>query len=1475
MKLTPYFTYPLFFAVAGLASSPAVEISRESFEGGLSPLFSTTGLISSPDQFHLGQGDFWTATDGSSPNIVSATGTPAYSGQNGSRYWAGQDLDADGEGNTDTVVFGPVNVSGFINLRFDGLFAADGIFGSPPTPRYDVGEGLEVAWSLDGSPFATALAFKAENVPGDTTNLQLRKDLDLDGFGEGDILGPAFSSHFFGIPLTGGNLTIRVTGISSSSQEEFAFDNLTISGDVPTTNQSPSANTLTAPDVGEPQIGDSSYAFTISYSDDSAIAVSTIGTGDVTVTGPGGAVTVTGATVSPVGNGTPRTATYTVTPPGGTWNGSDNGVYNVSVNANQIGDEGSPQLFVAGGAIGSFTVSAINTPPAVAQVIAPQVIHSDMGSSSYAFSIVYTDVSGVDASSITTDDITIGGPFGPMIIVSANASGPDGTTVIGNYIATPPGGTWDPGDDGTYQISMAGNQVADIDAGTVAANVFLATFDVDSTCAVRESFEIGAPTYDSGLVTAADKFYSGIRDFWTDTDGSNIASATANPAAYSGENGFRYWAGQDLDQVDDATDTLVLGPVPVSGFTGLTFSGLFAADGISGGIPRYDPGEGIEVAWSIDGSAFTTALAFKSDLASGSNGNIRKDINLDGVGDGGILGTLFSSHSFPIPTTGNNLTIRVTGILNGSQEEVAFDDLKVNGTPTTANQAPVVNGLIAPDVGEPEVGLTSYSFDVIYSDDSAIDASTISTADVTVTRSGGTLAVTAATVSPVGDGSPRTATYTVTPPGGSWDEADAGIYSVAINANQVADTDGSPLFVAAGVIGTFQASPTNAPPVVARVVAPDIGFIDMGKTGSTITVTYTDFGGVLATSIDTGDITVTGPGGALAVASATTTDPTSQVVTATYTITPPGGSWDPADPVGNYTVGITGSNIFDIAGAATAGISSAATFEFNPSCIVQESFEALAPAYDSGLITSPDQFYSGIRDFWTVTDGDTPEIVTASTPYSGEDGTRYWAGQDLDQVDDATDTVLFGPIPIEGFTNLNFSGLFAADGVSGGIPRYDPGEGIEVAWSIDGSPFVTALAYKSELASGSNGNLRKDVDLNGVGDGAILGASFAAEGFPIMATGSELTLRITGILSGSQEEVAFDKIKVSGGAPPFVVGFAPIIENADGPNSVVDLTTGFIDQFDDPSDLSYLLVSNTNPSIFNSVTWSNSTDELTIDYDPNTGGEATIVVRATNSLGRSADAEIFVTSVNPLANLKFLADPTAVSVSSSTSNGGGGTLPPENLYDANPTIADFDSVIFVGGQWGGDGAGPHIVIYEYSDRIVFNGLAYVQRLGGIPTADKVPSMKIWVSETDPRGGLSGLGLFNMPILATPPVDSPTLIQDTNLTLRYYPLGEFLTGRYVIFELAQGTFNPGGAELALTVNAPVELEGLALRDYETGTAIIWSSNPATLYEIRRSTDLDTFTPIATGIPGDEGASSFIDIDGIPRAFYQINDVELPD
>jgi hypothetical protein len=100
------------------------------------------------------------------------------------------------------------------------------------------------------------------------------------------------------------------------------------------------------------------HQFTVTYADNVAIDVATIDGNDVFVTGPGGfsqlaeLVSIDHAT-----NGAPRTATYRIAAPGDSWDGADNGTYQLTLQSAQVADTAGN--FAAAGPLGSFDVDIL------------------------------------------------------------------------------------------------------------------------------------------------------------------------------------------------------------------------------------------------------------------------------------------------------------------------------------------------------------------------------------------------------------------------------------------------------------------------------------------------------------------------------------------------------------------------------------------------------------------------------------------------------------------------------------------------------------------------------------------------------------------------------------------------------------------------------------------------------------------------------------------------------------------------------------------------------------------------------------------------------------------------------------------------------------------------------------------------------------------------------------------------------------
>ena len=137
--------------------------------------------------------------------------------------------------------------------------------------------------------------------------------------------------------------------------------------------------------------------------------------------------------------------------------------------------------------------------------------------------------------------------------------------------------------------------------------------------------------------------------------------------------------------------------------------------------------------------------------------------------------------------------------------DTAMTAVEIRAAP---NLPPVVSGFSAQDVSV--AGQTVYTFTVEYSDVEGIDVSSIGLADVTVTGPGGALTVTSGTELTGMDGSPKTGTHTVMPPGGSWDAGDVGTYTIGIVGSQVFDIHGKSVAVNAALT-TFELN-ANTPP---------------------------------------------------------------------------------------------------------------------------------------------------------------------------------------------------------------------------------------------------------------------------------------------------------------------------------------------------------------------------------------------------------------------------------------------------------------------------------------------------------------------------------------------------------------------------------------------------------------------------------------------------------------------------------------
>ncbi|VAW45205.1 RND efflux system, outer membrane lipoprotein CmeC, partial [hydrothermal vent metagenome] len=211
-----------------LGSAQAVDIMTESFETDGQGVRYTA---STP--FNDGFSDHWNRTDGLDIGNV----TDPYSNFDGTFFWAAEDVnDNGGNGLTpQTMEFTDIDINGFENLALSGLFGAGNANGAGAS-NYDVADEVRVEYRIDGSgadPYTAGVCFAYQN-NGDDFNEPFGLDTDCDGEADAPLIQmlPAMASYGFNLVGTGNTLDLLISVTVDSGSEEFAFDNLLLTGDV-------------------------------------------------------------------------------------------------------------------------------------------------------------------------------------------------------------------------------------------------------------------------------------------------------------------------------------------------------------------------------------------------------------------------------------------------------------------------------------------------------------------------------------------------------------------------------------------------------------------------------------------------------------------------------------------------------------------------------------------------------------------------------------------------------------------------------------------------------------------------------------------------------------------------------------------------------------------------------------------------------------------------------------------------------------------------------------------------------------------------------------------------------------------------------------------------------------------------------------------------------------------------------------------
>ncbi len=448
--------------------------------------------------------------------------------------------------------------------------------------------------------------------------------------------------------------------------------------------------------------GDTTYQFTVTYTDNVSVQAASIDASDFVVTGPNSfSQAATLVTKDSASNGPVRIATYQIIPPGGDWSGTDNGTYTISLQSSQIRDVAGN--FTAGGALGTFTV-AINdvTAPTASVTSAPAV--SSMGGTSYSLTITYSDNSAINVATLGTGDVRITGPNGfntlaTFTSVNLNANG---TPRVATYTFTPPGGSWDAGDAGNYMIAVESNQVRDLAGNAVSAGA-KGSFAVSATTYTLTGRILsgGAPlsgvTAQGGALGSQTSGADGRFSFGTLAQGT---SYTVTPAA----TGYDFSPPSASGTLNANTDLNFSATLRQYNYTGLvTFKGTpligFAISSSVGGAATNGSGY-YQLASATHGSALTVSAAESCYLTNEGSysvvaglGATQLNFTVSGCATGCIERSLSGQPTCLPDSDGDGLTNSEEGTMGTDPNDADTDDDNQNdGYESAHNTNPLDRG---------------------------------------------------------------------------------------------------------------------------------------------------------------------------------------------------------------------------------------------------------------------------------------------------------------------------------------------------------------------------------------------------------------------------------------------------------------------------------------------------------------------------------------------------------------------------------------------------------------------------------------------------------------------------------------------------------------------------------------------------------------------------------------------------------------
>lgn len=319
------------------------------------------------------------------------------------------------------------------------------------------------------------------------------------------------------------------------------------------------------------------------------------------------------------------------------------------------------------------------------------------------------------------------------------------------------------------------------------------------------------------------------------------------------------------------------------------------------------------------GSQFGDVMVFSSNLGVEPNAHL---LSVSRTTDGSPVIATYQWVS-PYPWSGFNSGVRfdvaVSGVTDtdGNQLQggyIGVFQLNISGI-SQDRTAPQVFVSAPPLTGR---GLQTYTFDALFTDDVALNLSSITSGSlIVVAPSGEELAARTTSIN-YGNSGPMTAvTFGIDAPGGTWDSADDGLYRIVVRDGSIADTSGNfiPGFQSGGIpdnavlVGFDVQIRTEIPPAIVDASL-NVQNISSQRDSHEFTVHFTCADDVDTSSLGDNDVYATGPNGFAQFATFVSfaLDPDTKAIIAKYRIGGPGGNWGPDDN-GIYTLSISSGSV--------------------------------------------------------------------------------------------------------------------------------------------------------------------------------------------------------------------------------------------------------------------------------------------------------------------------------------------------------------------------------------------------------------------------------------------------------------------------------------------------------------------------------------------------------------------------------------